>query len=48
MHKNYSYLALVAAMTGDADYLFIPEQPADPQWPEKLCSKILQVLEIIC
>lgn len=30
LNEHFSYLALVAALTGDADYLFLPEHPADP------------------
>ncbi|KAG5867083.1 hypothetical protein JTB14_026114 [Gonioctena quinquepunctata] len=40
--NNYSYLALVAALTSEADFVFIPEWPADPDWPNMLCKKILQ------
>lgn len=40
----HSYLALVAGLASEADYIFIPESPAPPNWPEKICDKILQVL----
>lgn len=40
----HSYLALVAGLASEADYIFIPESPAPPQWQAKLCDKILQVL----
>lgn len=39
-----SYLALVAALASEADYVFIPEDPAPSNWPIKLCSKLSQVL----
>ncbi|XP_056630416.1 ATP-dependent 6-phosphofructokinase isoform X1 [Diorhabda sublineata] len=42
MGRHCGYLALVAAMTGEADFVFIPEWPADPDWPNTLCKKILQ------
>lgn len=42
----YSYLALVAALTSEADFVFIPEDPAPVDWKEKLCKKLLQVLNI--
>lgn len=39
----YSYLALVAALASEADYVFIPEDPVKIDWKEKICKKILQV-----
>ncbi|VEN57208.1 unnamed protein product [Callosobruchus maculatus] len=45
MGRHCGYLGLVAALTGEADYVFIPEWPADPHWPELLCKKILQVFQ---
>lgn len=39
-----SYLALVAALASEADFVFIPEDPAVPNWPDKLCKKLEQVL----
>lgn len=39
----YSYLALVAALSSEADYVFIPEDPAPHNWNERLCSKLEQV-----
>lgn len=39
----YSYLALVGGLASEADFIFIPEDPAIPEWPEKLCSKLSQV-----
>lgn len=38
-----SYLALVAALASEADFVFIPEDPAVANWPEKLCKKLEQV-----
>lgn len=40
----HSYLALVAGLTSEADYIFIPEDPAVTNWQEVLCNKLLQVL----
>lgn len=34
---------MVAALTSEADFVFIPEDPAPVDWPEKLCKKLLQV-----
>lgn len=42
----YSYLAVVAALASEADFVFIPEDPAETNWPDNLCDKILQVVEI--
>ncbi|KMQ98444.1 6-phosphofructokinase-like isoform 2 protein [Lasius niger] len=39
---RYSYLALVAALCCEADYVFIPEWPPEQDWPNKLCKKLLQ------
>lgn len=39
----YSYLALVAALASEADYVFIPEDPVKVDWKQKICQKILQV-----
>jgi len=38
-----SYLALVTALTSEADYVFIPESPPPRDWPEKLCNKLEKV-----
>lgn len=39
----YSYLALVAGLASEADYIFLPEDPAVVNWQDKLCHKLLQV-----
>lgn len=39
----YSYLALVAGLASEADYIFLPEDPAIVNWQDKLCNKLLQV-----
>lgn len=39
----YSYLALVAALASEADYVFIPEDPASTNWKQNICKKLLQV-----
>lgn len=38
-----SYLAVVAALASEADYVFIPEDPVNIDWKEHLCKKLLQV-----
>jgi 6-phosphofructokinase 1 len=38
-----SYLALVAALASEADYVFIPEDPVKTDWKDHLCKKLLQV-----
>lgn len=40
----HSYLALVAGLASEADYIFIPEAPAVVDWQDRLCNKLLQVL----
>lgn len=40
------YLAVVTALTTEADYVFYPESPPPIDWPEKLCKKLSQVFTI--
>ncbi|XP_040153448.1 ATP-dependent 6-phosphofructokinase isoform X3 [Anopheles arabiensis] len=42
MGRHCGYLAIMAALASEADYVFIPEDPVVHNWPEKLCKKILQ------
>ncbi|XP_060519567.1 ATP-dependent 6-phosphofructokinase isoform X3 [Cylas formicarius] len=42
MGRHCGYLALVAALTSEADYVFIPEDPAGVDWPQRLCKKLMQ------
>ncbi|XP_044020651.1 ATP-dependent 6-phosphofructokinase isoform X2 [Aphidius gifuensis] len=42
MGRHCGYLALVAAMCSEADFVFIPEWPPEGDWPNKLCKKLLQ------
>ncbi|XP_031355986.1 ATP-dependent 6-phosphofructokinase isoform X1 [Photinus pyralis] len=42
MGRHCGYLALVAALASEADYVFIPEDPAPLNWQEKLCTKLYQ------
>lgn len=37
------YLAIVAGLASEADFIFIPEDPAPINWQDKLCRKLLQV-----
>lgn len=39
----YSYLALAAALSSEADFVFIPENPVKENWGEKMCQKLAQV-----
>lgn len=38
-----SYLAVVTALTSEADYVFIPEDPVPNDWQISLCEKLTQV-----
>lgn len=38
----HSYLAVVAGLCAEADYIFIPEDPPKPDWPERLCKQLSQ------
>ncbi|CAG9855596.1 unnamed protein product [Phyllotreta striolata] len=42
MGRHCGYLALVAALTSEADYVFIPEIPPPDDWQTKLCKKLEQ------
>lgn len=42
----HSYLALVAGVACEADYVFIPEDPPSSDWPQKLCKKLMQVTQL--
>uniref|UniRef100_A0A1B6DHL7 ATP-dependent 6-phosphofructokinase n=4 Tax=Clastoptera arizonana TaxID=38151 RepID=A0A1B6DHL7_9HEMI len=42
MGRHCGYLAIVTALTSEADYVFIPEMPPPVDWPNKLCSKLEQ------
>ncbi|XP_012284646.1 ATP-dependent 6-phosphofructokinase isoform X2 [Orussus abietinus] len=42
MGRQCGYLALVAAICSEADFVFIPEWPPEHDWPHKLCKKLLQ------
>lgn len=38
----FRYLALVTALSSEADYVFIPESPPSVDWRDKLCFKLEQ------
>ena len=38
MGRHCGYLALMSAIAGGADYVFIPENPPDPGWEDDLCE----------
>jgi len=42
MGRHCGYLAIVTALTSEADYVFIPEMPPPLDWPTKLCNKLEQ------
>lgn len=42
MGRHCGYLALVAALTSEADYVFIPEWPPERDWATKMCKKLQQ------
>jgi len=41
MGRHCGYLALVAGLTSEADFIFIPEYPPGANWPDKLCKKLV-------
>lgn len=40
MGRHCGYLALVAAMASEADWVFIPEWPPEKGWEDVLCNKL--------
>ena len=43
MGRHCGYLALMSAIAGGADYVFIPENPPAPGWESHLCDQISNV-----
>ncbi len=43
MGRHCGYLALMSAIAGGADYVFIPENPPTPGWETDLCEQISNV-----
>lgn len=46
MGRHCGYLALVGALTSEADYVFIPESPPERGWEKRLCDKLLLEREL--
>ncbi|XP_064480198.1 ATP-dependent 6-phosphofructokinase-like isoform X2 [Ornithodoros turicata] len=42
MGRHCGYLAIVAALASEADFVFIPEWPPEGDWQEILCKKLEQ------
>jgi len=40
MGRHCGYLALVAGVVTEADFVFVPEWPPESNWPEMLCAKL--------
>jgi len=40
MGRHCGYLALVAGIVSEADWVFVPEWPPEANWPEKMCKKL--------
>uniref|UniRef100_A0A6M2DYB9 6-phosphofructokinase n=1 Tax=Xenopsylla cheopis TaxID=163159 RepID=A0A6M2DYB9_XENCH len=40
MGRHCGYLAIVAGLCVEADYIFVPEDPPDSDWPSVLCSSL--------
>lgn len=41
MGRHCGYLALVAALAAEADYVFVPEWPPEDNWEDEMCNKLL-------
>ncbi len=46
MGRHCGYLALVAAIVTEADFVFIPEWPPEVEWPQKMCKKLAAEREL--
>lgn len=42
-----SYLALVAALASEADWVLVPEWPPERGWEDVLCNKLAQVCIVL-
>ncbi len=40
MGRHCGYLPLMAAIAGGCDYVFVPEQPPGPDWPDAMCQAL--------
>ena len=40
MGRHCGYLALVAGIVSEADFILIPEWPPEANWPDKMCQKV--------
>lgn len=47
MGRHCGYLALVAALACEADWVFIPEWPPEGDWEQILCNKLSSVSDSI-
>lgn len=43
INNCYRYLAVVSALTTEADFVFCPELPPPEDWQTRLCTKLEQV-----
>ncbi|KAL1123212.1 hypothetical protein AAG570_002299 [Ranatra chinensis] len=46
MGRHCGYLAIVAALSSEADFVFCPEMPPPEDWPKVLCKKLSQEREM--
>ena len=42
MGRHCGYLALIAGIVSEAEFVFIPESPPDTNWREELCARLAQ------
>jgi len=40
------YLALIAALASEADWVFVPEWPPEKGWEDVMCNKLAEVCEL--
>ncbi|CAL4096859.1 unnamed protein product, partial [Meganyctiphanes norvegica] len=45
MGRHCGYLALIAGLTSEADYVFIPESPPPENWQKELCDNLTSARE---
>merc|ERR1719400_1712574 len=42
MGRHCGYLALIAGIVSEAEFVFIPESPPETNWREELCARLEQ------
>ena len=46
MGRHCGYLALIAGIVSEAEFVFIPESPPETNWREELCARLAQERQV--